>query len=192
MSFLVLKNSRILISVILLIAFISGFSSTTSIYALENTQDMSFECESAILMEAKTGTVLYSYNPNKPLPPASVTKIMTLLLVMEEIDKGNLSYTDTVTTSAYAASMGGSQIFLKEGEQMTVEDMIKSVAKEKGARIALFGHTHVPFCEEMDGVLVANPGSLSLPRQADGRPTYMILWLDDNGQITWEQCKVEE
>ena len=81
MSFLVLKNSRILISVILLIAFISGFSSTTSTYALENTQDMSFECESAILMEAKTGTVLYSYNPNKPLPPASVTKIMYKTIV---------------------------------------------------------------------------------------------------------------
>lgn len=72
------------------------------------------------------------------------------------------------------------------------KDMIKSVAKEKGARIALFGHTHVPFCEEMDGVLVANPGSLSLPRQADGRPTYMILWLGENGQITWEQYKVED
>lgn len=72
------------------------------------------------------------------------------------------------------------------------KDMIKSVAKEKGARIALFGHTHVPFCEEMDGVLVANPGSLSLPRQADGRPTYMILWLEENGQITWEQHKVED
>lgn len=72
------------------------------------------------------------------------------------------------------------------------KDMLKSVAKEKGARIALFGHTHVPFCEEMDGVLVANPGSLSLPRQVDHYPTYMILWLQEDGQITVEQCKVED
>ena len=72
------------------------------------------------------------------------------------------------------------------------KDMIRSVAKTKGARIALFGHTHVPFCEEMDGVLVANPGSLSLPRQADGKATYMILWLQADGQITYEQCKVED
>ena len=71
------------------------------------------------------------------------------------------------------------------------KDMIQSVAKVKGARIALFGHTHVPFCEEMNGVLVANPGSLSLPRQADGQATYMILWLQEDGQITYEQCKVE-
>lgn len=70
------------------------------------------------------------------------------------------------------------------------KDIFKSVAKQKGARIALFGHTHVPFCEEMDGVLVANPGSLSLPRQADFCPTYLILWLQDDGTIQWEQCKV--
>ncbi len=142
MSFLVLKNSRILISVILLIALISGFFSTTSSYALENTQDMSFECESAILMEAKTGTVLYSYNPNKPLPPASVTKIMTLLLIMEAIESGDLKYSDTITASAYAASMGGSQIFLKEGEQMSAEDLIKSVviASANDAAVALAEH----------------------------------------------------
>ena len=72
------------------------------------------------------------------------------------------------------------------------KDMLKSTAKQKGARIALFGHTHVPFCEEMDGILVANPGSLSLPRQADHCPTYMILYLQEDGQITVEQCKVEE
>ena len=71
------------------------------------------------------------------------------------------------------------------------KDMIQSVAKVKGARIALFGHTHVPFCEEMNGVLVANPGSLSLPRQADHCPTYMILWIDDDGTVTPELHKAE-
>ena len=103
---------------------------------------MTFDCQSAILMEANTGTVLYEYNADSPLPPASVTKIMTLLLVREEIEKGNLQYSDIVTTSAYAASMGGSQIYLKEGEQMTVEDMIKSVviSSANDAAVALAEH----------------------------------------------------
>lgn len=101
----------------------------TPTFALEKNEnnEMVFDCKSAILMEAETGTVLYEYNADAALPPASVTKIMTLLLVMEEIEKGNIKYADMVTTSAYAASMGGSQIYLKEGEQMSVEDMIKSV-----------------------------------------------------------------
>lgn len=104
--------------------------------------DMRFDCESAVLMDLATGTVLYSYNADKALPPASVTKIMTLLLVMEEIERGTLKYTDTVTASAYAASMGGSQIYLKEGEQMSVEDMIKSVviASANDAAVALAEH----------------------------------------------------
>lgn len=86
-------------------------------------------------------------------------------------------------------------IFMTHGHYHYVnarKDMLQSVAKTKGARIALFGHTHVPFCEEMNGVLVANPGSLSLPRQADHCPTYMIMYLQEDGQITIEQCKVEE
>lgn len=84
-------------------------------------------CKSAILMDAATGTVLYEQNADEALPPASVTKIMTLLLVMEAIDAGAIKLTDMVSTSANAASMGGSQIFLEEGEQMSVEDMVKSV-----------------------------------------------------------------
>ena len=101
-----------------------------------------FDCESIVLMDAATGTVIYEKNPDKALPPASVTKIMTLLLVMEEIEKGNLKYTDTITASAYAASMGGSQVFLKEGEQMTPYDMIKSVviASANDSAVALAEH----------------------------------------------------
>lgn len=86
-----------------------------------------FDCKSAVLMEASTGKVLYDQNGAEALPPASVTKIMTLLLVMEAIDAGTLHWEDMVTASAHAASMGGSQIYLKEGEQMTVRDMVKSV-----------------------------------------------------------------
>ena len=117
---------------------------TIPTYALEQTEnnEMIFDCKSAILMEAETGTVLYEYNADAALPPASVTKIMTLLLVMEEIEKGNIKYADMVTTSAYAASMGGSQIYLKEGEQMSVEDMIKSVviSSANDAAVALAEH----------------------------------------------------
>ena len=100
------------------------------------------DCRSAILMEATTGQILYEKNSDEALPPASVTKIMTLLLVMEAIAEGKIKYTDTVTASAYACSMGGSQIYLKEGEQMSVEDMIKSVviASANDAAVALAEH----------------------------------------------------
>ena len=100
------------------------------------------DCVSAVLMEASTGKLLYEKNPDQPLPPASVTKIMTLLLIMEAIDSGKLKWNDTVTASANAASMGGSQIFLKEGEQMTVEDLVKSVviASANDAAVALAEH----------------------------------------------------
>lgn len=106
------------------------------------TMPFELDCKSAVLMEAASGEVLCAFNENEALPPASVTKIMTLLLVMEEIDGGRLSLTDTVTASAYATSMGGSQIYLKEGEQMSVEDMLKSVviASANDAAVALAEH----------------------------------------------------
>ncbi|MBE6633705.1 MAG: D-alanyl-D-alanine carboxypeptidase, partial [Ruminococcaceae bacterium] len=77
---------------------------------------LSLPCESAILMEATTGTVLYTQNAHQAMPPASVTKAMTLLLLMEAVEAGQITLNDTVTVSANAASMGGSQVFLKEGE----------------------------------------------------------------------------
>ena len=106
--------------------------------------DLSLDCKSAVLMEASTGKILYQKDPEKAMPPASVTKIMTLLLVMECIDAGTLAWEDTVTASAHAASMGGSQIYLKEGEQMTARDLIKSVviASANDAAVALAEHTY--------------------------------------------------
>ena len=100
------------------------------------------ECKSAILMEATTGTVLYLQNPDEALPPASVTKIMTLLLIMEAVDAGTVHLEDLVTVSSNAASMGGSQVYLKEGEQMPVEDLLKSVviASANDAAVALAEH----------------------------------------------------
>lgn len=83
--------------------------------------------ESMILMEAETGTVLYEKNADKPLPPASVTKIMTILLVMEAIDAQKITLGDKVTVSEHAANMGGSQVYLEPGEQMTVDELLKCV-----------------------------------------------------------------
>ena len=82
---------------------------------------------SAILMEKDTGTILFAKDEHAKLEPASVTKVMTILLTMEAIDSGQLSYETVVTASAHACSMGGSQIWLKENEQMTVADMLKAV-----------------------------------------------------------------
>ncbi len=107
----------------------------------EEAERMPFDVDarSAVLMEAETGTVLYAKNPDEALPPASVTKIMTLLLVMEAVDEGRMAMTDTIRASEYAASMGGSQIYLEPGEEMTVEDLIKStvVASANDAAVAL-------------------------------------------------------
>jgi len=84
--------------------------------------------KSAVLMDVNTGTVLHTQNEHTPLAPASVTKVMTMLLIMEAIDSGKLSWTDTVTASEAAAAKGGSQVYLKVGEQMSVADMVKSIA----------------------------------------------------------------
>ena len=84
--------------------------------------------KSALLMEVSTGTVLFEQNPDEPLAPASVTKVMTMLLIMEAIDSGVISWEDTVTASEAAAAKGGSQVYLKAGETMTVRDMLKSIA----------------------------------------------------------------
>ena len=87
-----------------------------------------YEAKSWILMDAATMTVLESGNEHEPLAPASVTKVMTLLLIMEAIDSGQIRWTDPVTASEAAAAKGGSQVFLKAGETMTVEEMVKSIA----------------------------------------------------------------
>ena len=84
--------------------------------------------KSAVLMDIATGTVLYEQNAHEPLAPASVTKVMTMLLIMEALDSGRIGWDDTVTASEAAAAKGGSQIYLKVGETMTVTEMLKSIA----------------------------------------------------------------
>ena len=90
--------------------------------------EMNIPAKSALLMDVSTGTVLYEQDAHTPLAPASVTKVMTMLLVMEAIDDGRIKWDDMVTTSEAAAAKGGSQIYLKVGETMSVSDMVKSIA----------------------------------------------------------------
>ncbi len=90
--------------------------------------EMDIPAKSAVLVDVATGQVLYEQNAHEALPPASVTKVMTMLLIMEAIDSGRIGWDDTVTTSSAAAAKGGSQVYLKEGETMSVADMVKSIA----------------------------------------------------------------
>ncbi len=101
-------------------------------------------CKSALLMEASTGRVLYQNNEKEHLPIASVTKIMSTLLVAEAIDGGKITENDMVTVSAYAASMGGSQVFLEAGEQMSVDELLKClvVVSANDAAVALAEHIY--------------------------------------------------
>ena len=96
--------------------------------AAEGTTEMELSAETAILMEAETGKVLFEREADKALPPASVTKVMTLLLIFDALEDGKITLDEEVTTSEYAASMGGSQVFLETGEKQTVDTMIKCIA----------------------------------------------------------------
>lgn len=104
--------------------------------------DLGLVSRSAILMEASTGTVIFEKNADEALSPASITKIMTLLLIFDALRDGKIALTDEVTTSAYAKSMGGSQVFLEEGEKQTVETMIKCIVVASGndASVAMAEH----------------------------------------------------
>ena len=103
-----------------------------SIYARAESQNVEIQAPSAILMEAKTGKVIYEKNPDEIRSPASITKIMTLLLAFEALEEGKIGLKDEVITSAYAKSMGGSQVFLEEGEIQTVDTLLKCIAVASG------------------------------------------------------------
>ncbi len=109
---------------------------------------LTVEGKSALLMEIGTGRILYEANAHEPLAPASVTKIMTMLLIMEAIDSGNIALTDMVTASEAAAAKGGSQIFLKAGETMSVSDMLKSIAVSSANDCACAMAEHLAGSEE--------------------------------------------
>ncbi|MBQ3118615.1 MAG: D-alanyl-D-alanine carboxypeptidase [Clostridia bacterium] len=116
---------------------------------------LELSAKSALLMESSTGKILFEKASHEALPPASVTKIMTMLLVMEALDCGQYTLDDLVPVSAHAASMGGSQVFLEENEQMSVHDMLKAVAVASGndAAVALAEFTagsHQGFVDKMN------------------------------------------
>lgn len=129
------------------------FSQTCYVASAEDTLDLS--AKTAILMEAETGKVLYEKEADQALPPASVTKVMTLLLIFDALGEGKISLDEEVTTSEYAASMGGSQVYLEAGETQTVETLIKciSVASGNDACVAMaekIGGTEDLFVQQMN------------------------------------------
>ena len=106
------------------------------VYAEEETQNgadsLGLTAKACILMEASTGSVIYENNADEQLSPASITKIMTLILVFDALGEGDIELEDQVTTSAYAKSMGGSQVFLEEGEVQSVDTLIKCIIVASG------------------------------------------------------------
>ncbi|MBQ9277425.1 MAG: D-alanyl-D-alanine carboxypeptidase [Lachnospiraceae bacterium] len=114
----------------------------------DNRDILSLQSKSAILMEASTGRILYEKNADEMLRPASVTKIMTLLLIFEALEDGSMTLDDTVTVSEHAASMGGSQCFFEAGEEQTVNDMIKCIEVASGNDAAVAMAEHIAGSEE--------------------------------------------
>lgn len=127
---------------------LAGAGTNVNVYAKEDEKKeetkgtFSIESPSAVLMEASTGQLIYEKSADEQRKPASVTKVMTLLLIFEALDSGKLKLTDTVTVSEHAASMGGSQVFLEPGETQTVDTMIKCIAMASGndACVAMAEH----------------------------------------------------
>ncbi len=135
--------------VALFFVVVFSFSLCMSAFALDIKETkLELNGKSAILMDATTGTVLYESNADERLSPASVTKIMTLLLVFEAIQGGSLKWDDILVVSENAASMGGSQVFLEPGEKMCVEDLIKSVIVASANDAAVTLAEHVAGSEE--------------------------------------------
>lgn len=129
--------------------------SSLSVKAEAVIPEFNLQSEAQILIEATTGKVLYEHNADEHLFPASVTKIMSLLLIMEQIDSGKLKYTDTLTCSAYASKMGGSQVWFKEGETLTIDDALKCICVGSAndvtmAMAELIGGTEQSFVKMMN------------------------------------------
>lgn len=141
-----MKRIRKKICIMLIVMLLVVSDMRLIVYANEDSDSKSagvvLQSPSAILMEASTGTVIYEKNSDEIRSPASITKIMTLLLTFEALDKGRIKLDDEVVTSAYAQSMGGSQVFLEEGEVQTVDTLIKCIAVSSGndASVAMAEH----------------------------------------------------
>lgn len=144
------KRAALLTAVLLLVGtLLSVFAPVFAEETSNDVPDLAPNALSAILIDADTGTVLYEKNPHDQLQPASITKVMTMLLIMEAIDSGVITMDEKVTTSEYAASMGGSQIFLEAGETMTVEEMLKGIAMASGNDASVAMAEKIAGSEEM-------------------------------------------
>ncbi|MGE5473182.1 MAG: D-alanyl-D-alanine carboxypeptidase family protein [Ignavibacteriales bacterium] len=146
----------LIINTFSMISFAQIYEEETGVFEDEGTSIQTIKSEdepksifdlqskSVVLMDSSTGQVIFNKNPHEKLPPASVTKIMSLLLIMEAIDSGRTKISENVSCSEYAAGMGGSQIYLEPGEQMSVEELLKSicVASANDATVALAEHIY--------------------------------------------------
>lgn len=119
---------RIFLSIVAILFISSAVLPSFVAHAAEEKINMAEQSKSAVLLERDTGAILFEKNSRKPLPPASMTKIMTMLLIMEAIEDKKIKWDDKVRASEYAASMGGSQIFLEPGEEMTAREMMQGIA----------------------------------------------------------------
>ena len=152
------KIRKIVLAWILILNFIltpAGINAETTQDIGDTTAQNLVEAPAAVLMEKETGTVIFSRDPDTRRSPASITKIMTLILIFDAIQNGKLHLDDTITTSAYAKSMGGSQVFLEEGETQKAETMIKCIVIASGndASVAMAEHlagTEQAFVEQMN------------------------------------------
>ena len=131
---------------IVLLSFALLFSNILPVNA--EGEGMEIESPSAILMESTTGTVLYEKAADERRKPASVTKIMTILLIFETLESGKIKLEEEVVTSAYAKSMGGSQVFLEEGEKQTVDTMLKCIIISSGNDAAVAMAEHISGTEQ--------------------------------------------
>ena len=131
-----------------LVAMISLSILITSTFTIQGDEKAEMKCKSYVLMEASSKTVIKAENENEKLSPASITKIMTLMLIFDAIHSGKIKLEDMVTTSAHAKSMGGSQVFLEEGEQQNVETLIKCIIIASGNDASVAMAEHISGSEE--------------------------------------------
>ena len=132
----------------LIFCMISGMICFLFLAVNVNATQLEIDSPSAILVEASPGEVIFEKNADQPLKPASITKIMTLLLTFEALEKGQIHLEDEVVTSAYAQSMGGSQVFLEAGEVQAVDTLIKCIAVASGNDAAVAMAEHITGSEE--------------------------------------------
>ncbi len=142
------KRIHFLVATIVSLGMIFSGIGSPAIAAQETTMNLAPNAKSAVLLDATTGTVLYAKNEHAKLPIASVTKVATMLLIMEAIDRGQVKLTDPIRASEHAASMGGSQIFLQPGEQMTLRDMLKGIALASANDAAVAVAEHISGSEQ--------------------------------------------